>query len=417
MNRILIAVIGLVLALFTLGATSEDGKLNINFDNFPSSTNNQQDWFVTASGSGDCSSWSNPCTFRTAVAKCTDSVQDMIWMSPEDHDTDNGSDGTGTDITAKNVRIIGSGISRQFATRFFNGHATASIVITASGHRIAFENLRFTQESKTDVDVTYLSITGSRSVIYYCDFRSATGAVSDVGILYSNGSQYHYAFNNYLRNFTDAGIRMNEADHAEMEKISFEANTVAIDFTHVNDGPFKIVDSIFKNCTTGINIVAGVAGVAFTNPIFLDCTTNIGTVGDYDVLHLVGIHTTHSTVGTYPANAGVVVTGGVAAYAQGVLTEIVPASTITKPFFLQGINIQDASVTDISKLELFYGEASGSAVSLGVFEFVSDRKTGISISGIDVSAFPANAYVGAKLATATGGSDTVTLTLSYQSTD
>ncbi len=407
--------IGLLLAVFfSFGATSEDGKLNINFSNFPSQTNNQQDWFVTAAGGGDCSSWAQACTFREAVAKCTDNVQDDIWMSPEDHDTDNGVDGTGTDITAKNVRIVGSGITHQFSTRFFNGNASASIVIKASGHRIAFENLRFTQENKTDLNVIYLSITGSRSVVYYSDFRSATGATDDIGILYNSGSQYHYTFHCHFRNFKTAGIRTQESDHIEFTEMFFEANAIGMDFTHTNDGPFKISDALFKGCTVGIEVAAGVVGVEFGDPIFIDNTTNVGSVGDYDVLHFIGGKVTHSVMGTYPVNTGVSVNTGDGAWVQSALTEIIPASTITTPFLVQRVNIQSATASNIFKLEFFWGVSSASVTSLGIFEFQSDRRFGLLMIGIDASPFPANSYVGVKLASDTSGVDNAVITLSYQ---
>lgn len=414
MKKIMMLISLALVGLLFLGATSENGKTNFNL---PYETQGQNNLFVTASGSGDCSSWERACSFRTAVAKCTDDVQDVIWMSPEDHDTDNGSDGTGTDITAKNVRIVGAGVTHQFSTRLFNGHATASIVITASGHRVTFENLRFTQENKTDKDVTYLNITGSRSVVSYCDFRSATGAISDIGIYYNGSSRYHFAEHVHLRNFTDAGIRTNGTDHLELTEMFFEANATGMDFTHVDDGPVKIESALFKNCTTGIDIAVGVIGLEFDRPIFIDNTNAIGSVGDYDVLHLFRVILSHPTIGTYPASAGTTITGGAGAYAQGALTEIIPAATITDPFFLQGINIQTASSTDTCKLEIFYGENAGTATSLGVFEFISDRKVGVSVRGFDVSAFPGNSYIGAKLATASGGGATVTLTLSYLGMD
>ena len=413
-KKYLLLFLVVLFSLFSLAYTTENGKLNINFDNFPYATDNQNNLYVTASGTGDCSSVENSCTFRTAVAKCTDDVQDVIWMSPEDHDTDNGVDGTGTNITAKNVRIIGAGIIHQFSTRFFNGHATASIVITASGHRAAFENLRFTQENKTDKDVTYLNITGSRSMVYYCDMRSATGATSDIAVLYNNTSGYHYMEHVHFRSFKDAGIRTNDTHHLEINDVFFEANAIGMDFTHADDGPAKVVDALFKSCTSGIEIAAGVVSIAYNDPIFIDNTTNIGSSGDYDVLHLIGVQTTHSTMSTYPVNAGTSVDTGDGSYVQSAMTEIIPASTITTPFLVQRVNIQSATIGNIFKLEFFYGENSGSVTSLGIFEFQSDRRFGLLMIGIDASPFPSNSYIGVKLSSSTDGIDNAVITLSYQ---
>ena len=396
------------------GATSENGKMNLNLQY---ETAGQNNLFVTASGTGDCLSLDKASTFQTADSKSTDAVQDVLWLSPEDHDTDNGSDGTGTDITAKNVRIIGSGDTHQFATRLFNGHATATIVLTLSGHRISLENLRFTQEDKTDVDVTYINITGNRSLIDTCEVRSATGATADIGILYSNGSQYHYVNHVHLRTLQTAGIRTAEADHIEFSELYFEANAIGMDFTHANDGPFFIDDSLFKNCTSGIEIAAGVISVGYNRPMFLDCTANVGSAGDYDVLHMADLKTAHALVGVYPLGVGVTVTADAAAWTRGNLTEIIPADTITTPFFLEGLNVQSASATESYQVKVFYGESSASNVSLGVFEFVSDRKTGVSMNGLNVQAIPANSYVGIKLETSSTNADTCVLTFGYKASN
>jgi len=411
--RIILLFIIICTSVFLTGARySSDSDV----DNYTAYQNNL---FVTAAGltTGDCSTWGKACTFRTALALCTDDVQDILWMSPEDHDTDNGSDGTGTDVTVKNVRIIGAGASHQLSTRFFNGHATASIVLTLSGHRVSLENIRFTQESKPDVNVTYINITGNRSLINTCDIKSATGAASDIGILYSGGSQYHYVYHVHLRSLQDAGIRLAESDHIEFDELFFEANIIGMDFTDIDDGPFLISNALFKGCTSGVEIAAGVVGVAFSSPLFLGCAANVGSVGDYDVLHIDNFRAAHALVGVYPADAGVTVVGAAGAYAQGNLTEIIPASTLVTPFTLQGINVQSASATDVIKIEIFYGVSSASNVSLGIFEFYSDRKTGIDISGLNVSTIPANSYVGAKVASKTGGADNVVITLSYKATN
>ena len=376
-------------------------------------TRGQKHWFVTANGAGSCISWQSPCTFRTAVSKCTDDYQDVIWLSPEDHDTDNGADATGTTITAKNVRIVGVSNSHSFNARLHNTAAVVTYVVQVTGHRVSFENIRFTQDGDTDVDATLLHTTGNRTNVLTCQFISAPGAAADVGILVDGGSQYHYFEHVHIDGFQTVGFRTNDASEIEGRDIYMHDNVLAMHFAHADDEDIELNNVELAHNTTGIQLAAGVDDVTFENTLLVHNTTNVVDGGTWGGLHMINTQAAHSSNLIYPANAGVAVAGDGAAWTQGNLVQIVPASTITTPFKITGFNIQSATANNVYKVELFWGEATGDN-TIGVYEF-------IDVGGVYTPPpvttsprhIPSNSYVGAKLASSTGG-DTATITINYE---
>ena len=68
-------------------------------------TEGDKHWYAKPSGTGDCTTWEDACTFRTAISKCSSSYFDVIHLAPGSHDLDNGSDATGTTISVDNVAL------------------------------------------------------------------------------------------------------------------------------------------------------------------------------------------------------------------------------------------------------------------------------------------------------------------------
>jgi len=409
MKKFLLAAI-IFCSLFLIGSSSQRGKLIYSM---PYETQGQKNWFATKAGTGDCTSWDNACTFRAALDKCTTDLQDNIWLSPEDHDTDNGLDATGTTISEYNIHIYGSGGENELGTRIYNTAGAVTHVLQISGHRIAFSNIRFNQMAQADVDMTLISVTGNRITFNDCQFRSATGAVADIGLLFGNTSRYHTINNVRFDDFQTVAFRTNDVNNSEFKRMKFYRNEIAIDITHGDDDTLEFCNTLFEHNTSAIEIAAGADQVTFISPIFIHNTTNITDGGTYDGLHLMNPVSAHASVAILPADAGITVTGAAGAWAQGDLTQIIAADVITTPFFVLGINVQSSTAANTYKLELFYGEATEDE-SLGIFEFTdSDKKTTPPPLDIRQMPIPPNSYIGAKIASSSGGADNAVITISY----
>lgn len=411
MKRLATVLAAVVFYMLLVAQTSQRGRMMIDL---PYETQGTRHWFATASGTGNCLSWDSACTFREAVAKCTDERQDVIWLSPEDHDTDNGVDANGTTISAKNVQVIGVSNRHSYNSRLYNTAASVAYVVQVTGHRVTFQNVRFTQDGETDVDATLLRIAGSRSNLIGCQFKSVAGAATDVGVLLEGSSQHHYMEHVHVEGFQDAGVKTSDASHVEGIDLYVQDCDTAFEFTHADDDTFNLRNVMLVDNTTGVSLAAGVDNVIFSHVLFVGNTTNVTDGGTYGglIMSCAKMGYTHSN--TYPANAGVTLTGGAGAWAQGNLTQIVPASTITTPFRITGFNIQSSTANNVYKVEFFYGQATGDN-SLGVWEFTDEA--GLFVPPpVDMGelAIPSNSYVGAKIASSSGGGDDAVITINYQ---
>lgn len=122
----------------------------------------------------------------------------------------------------------------------------------------------------------------------------------------------------------------------------------------------------------------------------------------------------HSAQKVYPTlAAGVTLTGGVASWALGSFVEVVPASTITSPFDIHHVNVGAASANDTYEIVLYKGALS-SEVEVGRCRIT--RVANVSdISPVPMMTpiLPANTRISAKVASASGGSDTVVISIFY----
>jgi hypothetical protein len=122
----------------------------------------------------------------------------------------------------------------------------------------------------------------------------------------------------------------------------------------------------------------------------------------------------HEQARVYPTLAnGIVVTGGVGAWALGSFVEIIPANTITSPFDIHYVNFEDASATDSYQLILYAG-LGGAEVEIGSVRTKRESATsGTTSVPIQIPPQMANARISAKVASKSGGSDTVTVSVYY----
>ena len=122
----------------------------------------------------------------------------------------------------------------------------------------------------------------------------------------------------------------------------------------------------------------------------------------------------HQQARVYPSLAdGVVVTGGVAAWALGNFAEIIPVNTITNAFDIHFIRFEGASATDVYEFVLYKGTA-GNEVEIGRVRTSRESATsGITDVPIQIPAQVANTRISAKVASKSGGNDTVTVSVMY----
>jgi len=122
----------------------------------------------------------------------------------------------------------------------------------------------------------------------------------------------------------------------------------------------------------------------------------------------------HQQARVYPTLAdGIVVTGGVAAWTLGNFVEIIPANQITTAFDIHYVVVEGASVTDIFEFVLYSG-LGGSEVEIGRIRIDRESaQSGASNAPIQIPAQLANTRISAKVASKSGGNDTVTISIYY----
>lgn len=128
-----------------------------------------------------------------------------------------------------------------------------------------------------------------------------------------------------------------------------------------------------------------------------------------DRAHVLDDHA-HKESLVYPTLAdGVIVTGAAGAWTLGAFAEIVPINTITDDFDIHFISVEDLSANDIYEIHIF--EAT---TLIGVTRVVKtanqDSTTQVPIQTPIVRA---NSQIQAKIASASGGSDTATISIFY----
>ncbi len=129
----------------------------------------------------------------------------------------------------------------------------------------------------------------------------------------------------------------------------------------------------------------------------------------YSILEVLKDHN-HSACNVYPYLAGgVQITGHATAYTLGAFAVIVPASTITSPFDIHHIVIEDISATGIYVVSLYAAE-----VLIGSTKVIKAAAQDSTDSiPFQTALIPANTQIQAKIASSSGGGDTITLSVKY----
>jgi len=388
----------LILGLLTASTTDGD-KLIIAL---PYETEGEKHWFATPTGTGDCSTWNHACTFRDAVAKCTSTVQDVIYVGAGSHDLDNGTDANGTTISVDYVHVQGMSDSCSGGPHLVNGDAAAVYVLRSTGDGFTIQNVFFDNTGETDEDVVFLNLRGSNSLVEKLTFRQGGTAGAGTGILLDNAQDNARLRCLQFEGIIDKAIQINGYDYVTARKIQIDNCGVGVSIEGASDSYIDFDEFTVMNSTTGVSITgATVTNNIFKNGYFTHNTTNIADVTAYDDNHWQNIKIGHQDSSTYPANAGVAVDSGDGAWTwTAAAVQVVPADTINNPFYITQINLQDYDASQVFKIELFWGEAAADN-SLGVYEFVVGAAVQAQLIPVHLdtinTAIPATSYIGAKV--------------------
>lgn len=409
----LFLVFSIIFPLIATASSTSNGKLVFQNEY---ATMGEKNWFVTETGTGDCSNWDRACTFRTAVTKLSDDKVDVIYLGAGGHNTDNGVDAAGTTISNDHVKI--RSVGGFSLTKLYNGAASADYVLQITGNYFMIEDVTFSNGGQLDTAVTYLRIRAGPSEVDRCIFVQSGGA-SGTGILLDNTSTSHLIRNCRFNGIVSYGVQTNGASGINFENLWFCTCGTAINIAGETDSVITFLGGYIGNSTTGIHISgASVSLTSWSGVNFCNNTTNIIGGGVYGSSTFYDIDISYRATKIYPADAGTSINTGDGIWVwTAAPTTIIPINTVTKPFTLTAINIQSFTADQIYKLELFYGQSSATT-SIGVYEFTvgsaaSQFKSQITVAFSPIL-IPANSIIGAKLKSSTAGVDTVVISLSYK---
>ena len=374
----------------------------------------------TAAGNGDGLSWANACTFRTAVSRCSGTKLTTIVLGAGIHNTDNGSDATGTTISANSVRVVGFGDDEEIgqASQLANQAASATHVLKVTGNSFSLSHVAFDNSAELDKIVTHLNLQGNYSTVRYCVFRQGTGDGACTGILIDNSSVSHTIEGNRFRRLEGNGINFGAASRFYINSNVFWSCATAVYASSANADSGIFRDNKYLNCTTALNIATAVGKTwYFINAFYGNNTTNFTDVASYGgTINILNPVVSGMAKNTYPTGAGITVAKDANAWVWGAYVDIIPAGTLAKPFKLDMLNVQSWNAAQVFKIELFYGAASPGTISLGVHELLLGDPAANSrvYAPLDLDVFvPAYATVGAKIMSSTASSDNIVVTLGY----
>lgn len=137
-----------------------------------------------------------------------------------------------------------------------------------------------------------------------------------------------------------------------------------------------------------------------------------GRSRNHDKLDTLEEHA-HSISCVYPTlAAGTTVTGAAGAWTLGAFVEIIPANTITKDFDIHWIDVEGASIEDVYELVLYNTTTEIGRVRFNAAKTVAG---GVILSPVyfQSQVQAKNSQIQAKLASSSGGGDTVTFSVFY----
>lgn len=418
--KITVCLVVFVTAVLFMGVSTQSGKVVSNPVKYPGQT--QKNYFVTptAVGGGDCLSWDSACTFRTAVSKLSSSFTTTIYLSSGVHDTDNVSDATGTTISTSYVHIAGAQPSTPSpVTRLVNKNAGATHVLRITGAYNFVSDIAFGQSDQTDKNVIMINLRANYQEVSTCSFTNTPGDGGGTGILIDNSAVGMFIHDNSFFGMVDSGIELGASTDHIIKNNEFYSGGKGIYASSGSADRATIEECDFLGLTTAIDYAAAATKTFYVlKTYFGNCTTNIADAASYGPTWFQDITESGMHRNTYPLTAGTSLSTGDGTWVwTAAAADIIPAATFAKPIKLRHINFQTWNAAQIYKIELLYGSASPANISLGIYEVVlGDPAAAAKVyTPMDLDIYiPARSCVGAKVMSSTSGTDTITVTLSYE---
>lgn len=376
-------------------------------------THGQANWFVTPAGTGDCTSFERACTFKTAVTKTTDGIQDTIHLGAGTHDTDDGI--AGTTISKDYVSIIG--IEGFKSAKLVNGNAGATDILITTGTNFLSKNIHYNNTGQADEAVVHLNIQAGPAKVDSCYFGQANGATG-TGLLIDNSTVGVEVVNTKFVGLKTYGIQTNGLNTGIFENLYIMLCATGINLAGgASDDKIVMTNSfIGKSTVLGIDIDALVESTGWENINMRGNVANIDddSVSGNAVFFRLNIASRQELI--YPLTTGVTVNTGDGVWVWGTATTIIPADTVTSPFTLANINIEDYNDDQTYKIELLHGVGDN---SIGIYEFTvgATRRGATSVINRAINKeVPQGDVVKIKSTSSDAGIDPLVITVSYSPT-
>ena len=375
--------------------------------------------FCTPTGGGSGISWTSPCTFRQAVALAGTTVVTTIFLGAGLHDTNNGSDNTGTTISTNYVRLVGFGEDGEIGqdSQLMNSKSGATNILIVTGSQFVCTNVAFDNSAQTTKSLTaHLTLSGSYSTVRDCVFRQTVADGANTGVLCNNSGVSFTIERCRFRRLEGVGVNFGSAQRFYFNDNVFWKCATGLYASSANADGGVLRGNTYMGNTTAWNIDTAVAKEWYsTDATFENNTTNCAAFSAYSgTIKIANARTAAVAAQLFPAAAGgVSIEKTAAAWTQGAYVNFMTENTITKPFIITQVNVQGNNAAQTYRLEIFYGvDLANATTSVGNFE--------IQVSSSAIPSIPMNMYIPAraalrcKLASSTANTDDITISIQYK---
>lgn len=296
--------------------------------------------FVSAAGdNSDGSSWDRAYTSLTTALDWIEANQN----NGEVHCIILGSGNWDMDLTGTptyNANLAIYGIDSRNQAVILNSHATATGVLEFTGW-VSLNNLTIDCGiGNIGINIDGVGCIGSRLRKLHFDCAALAGAAE--AILIDGGASYIKLWDIHIDGevVNTTGIRLNEANHCQIQEIKIHDTLVGIHLDNAADDNNEIENVHLNICTTGLLIDAGATNNHFEHIFFSGCTARINDLGTTNLF--TNIYVAAIVASISPTDlTGQVITAGAANVWTAVAVQIVAAAA--KPFYIIGYSYECAA--------------------------------------------------------------------------
>jgi len=340
------------------------------------------------------------------MASSSSTAMTLIVCAPSTYDINQAGDPT----VAKNLHIRGVGGDQGVGVQIENNHASATSVLKFT-KKISIYNLGINLGTSNNG----LIISGSDAIqgrLENVDIVMSGLTSQKVGVTYENCS-FHSNYKVYfIGNTTHAiGLKFDNLQYYIDFDCLYLDCLIGITSTHADNDYMVFTNPFIHGCVTGVSLTGqGCDGFILDQPSFVHNITNFTAHAD-DHYHIMTPRFDYEFVFIYPTTAsGSVEITGAGADTYGSWTEVIPVSTITKPFRIIGIGLGGTSDSNaVYLLQIGYGASNTIIATVPIQGGVK----GTAVPDLNSGIIPENTAVSARIQTSNGGNDTLNLFIQY----